>query len=306
MTRPRNQLIDRENGGFYHIVSRCVRRAWLSGCDPVSGNDYSYRRDWIERLMLALTNFFTVEVLAYAVMSNHYHIVINYRPKDSKRLSAKQIARRWLAVFPPKPDADVDELVATMIRDTSRIKELRARLGDLSWYMRCLNAPIARRSNIEDNCTGRFWDGRYLSKPLPNERAVLACMAYSDLNPLRAGDTNRVDAPTHTALRRRLEEAADKPEKLEQAMAPLTFDVSRGCIESTGKSALTLTLQKYRAHVEWAAARVNQAHKPNDADQRNLSPDLTEPHAWLKYFSKLRRRTLPHASLPRGMLAFTN
>ncbi len=306
MTRPRSQLIDRKVGGSYHIISRCVRRTWLSGRDPVTGKDFSHRRTWIEARLLALTNVFTVEVLGYAVMSNHYHMVIRYRPKSAKHLTDKDVARRWLTVFPPKPGDDLEELIDTLAENTERIAVLRERLSDLSWYMRCLNAPIARRSNMEDGCTGRFWDGRFYSKALPDERAVLACMAYVDLNPLRAGDTDRVDAPAHTSLRRRLDVANTKPELLHKAMAPMTFDIDRSRIESLCPTVLSMTLEEYYAHVRWVAAHTHQSRHPKKSEQRSPPAGTVEPSAWLEYFSKLRRRTQTHASLPRGMLAFTS
>ena len=306
MTRPRKQLIDRDNGGFYHIVSRCVRRTWLSGRDPVTGRDFSHRRDWIEARLLALSAIFTVDVYGYAVMSNHYHIVVRYRPRDGDRLTDEEVARRWLTVFPPRPEVDFEERIRALSGDAQRIAVLRTRLSDLSWYMQCLNAPIARRSNVEDGCTGRFWEGRFYSKTLPDERAVYACMAYADLNPLRAGDADRIDTPAHTALRRRLDEAVEKPERLNEAVAPMVFDAERNWIGTSGPSVLALTLRDYRAHVEWAAARTIRSSGAMGGEQRGPPSTLTDPESWLTVLTKLRRRTIMQVALPRGMLAFGN
>ena len=69
--------------------------------------------------------------------------------------------------------------------DPERMKEIRSRLGSLSWFMRALNEPIARWANEEDGCSGRFWEGRFKCQALLEEQAVLSAMAYVDLNPVR-------------------------------------------------------------------------------------------------------------------------
>ena len=227
MTRPRSELIDRENGGYYHLGSRCVRRAMLCGHDPVTGMDYSHRRRWIEELLLALADVFTVGVCEYVVMSNHYHIIVTYQPQERLEFTDEEVARRWLTVYPPKHAEDLEETVAGLVSDPERLAVLRDRLGDLSWYTRRLNETIARRANQEDGCTGRFWQGRYKSKDLPSERSVLACMAYDALNPVRAGMADRVDAPEYTGLQRRLEEAEEEPERLDEPITPLVLRSGR-------------------------------------------------------------------------------
>ena len=304
MTRPRNQLIDRQNGGYYHLVSRCVRRAWLSGRDPVTGKDFSHRRDWIEARLLALSDIFTVDVYGYAVMSNHYHIVIHYRPQQGLLWSDEEVARRWLTLFPPKHPEAVEERIRFLSSDGQRIGQLRERLSDLSWYMQCLNAPIARRSNLEDGCTGRFWDGRFYSKALPDERAVYACMAYADLNPMRAGKTDRIDAPEHTSLRRRLDEARRTPDVVDAPLAPLAFHASRDRITTSGPSALAMNLRSYLVLVEWMSTCLSNAADNEPREQGLPPPTLSNPRSWLAALNSLRRRTGLQCGVPRGMLTF--
>jgi hypothetical protein len=105
--------------------------------------------------------------------------------------SDEEIARRWLSIFSGPllmhqhlGGADLTEPELEYIHVL--FATWRHRLSDLSWFMRCLNEPIARMANAEDHCTGRFWEGRFKSQALLDARAVLACMAYVDLNPIRA------------------------------------------------------------------------------------------------------------------------
>lgn len=250
MTRPRSEIVDSENGGIYHLGSRCVRRALLCGKDPVSNRDYSHRRAWVEDRLLELAELFTVHICSYVVMSNHYHITANYTPQDRFELDDEEVARRWLHLYPPKRPDDLEPGVTALLDDPERIAVLRDRLGDLSWYMRCLNEPIARRANLEDDCTGRFWQGRFRSKGVPDDRSMWACMAYDDLNPIRAGMSEEVDADEHTALQRRLEEAEDEPERLDEPMAPLVRRDEKVASAPPPAPRLDMTLREYRAYVE--------------------------------------------------------
>ncbi|MEM6958775.1 MAG: hypothetical protein AAF645_24040, partial [Myxococcota bacterium] len=100
-----------------------------------------------------------------------------------------------------------------------QVAEWRGRLSSLSWMMRALNEWIARRANKEDGCTGRFWQGRFKSEPLLDESALLTCMAYVDLNPVRAGECKRLEDAEWTSIGERLRHAADALEATEKESA---------------------------------------------------------------------------------------
>src|SRR5690554_168489 len=207
MTRPRKELISLEDTPYYHCVSRCVRRAFLCG----SGKDYNFehRRGWIVQRIRQLAAVFTIDIAAYAVMSNHYHLVLRIDSALCTDLSRDEVIQRWRRLFtgPPlvqryamgQPLAPAELAVVDKIAET-----WRQRLGDISWFMRCLNEHIARLANQEDNCTGRFWEGRFKSQALLDERALISCMAYVDLNPIRAGMADRPETSDYTSLQERL------------------------------------------------------------------------------------------------------
>ena len=192
---PRRLIVDPARGGVFHCVSRCVRRAFLCGRDAYSGRDYEHRRGWIRDRLRQLAGLFAVEVHSYSVMSNHLHMVVRTLPRQVADWDDEEVARRWLWLFPgrggKRGQAPEEEASHALCRDRSKLASCRERLADLSWFMRCLNEPIARRANREDECTGRFWEGRFKCQKLEDAGAVLACLAYVDLNCLRSTQAMR-------------------------------------------------------------------------------------------------------------------
>jgi putative transposase len=161
MTYPRAHLVDAENGGLYHCLSRCVRRAWLYGEDAASGRSFEHRKEWVEHCLLNLASIFTVNLFGYAVLSNHYHLIIETLPHEARQLTDVEVAQRWLRLSPSLSEKTAQKRLAALLDNPTRLAELRLRLGSLSWFMRYINEPIARRANKEDGCKGRFWEGRF-------------------------------------------------------------------------------------------------------------------------------------------------
>lgn len=209
MPRPRKQQICLSATSYYHCTSRCVRRAFLCGKDALTGRSFEHRRGWVERRLLLLGSVFAIDVCAYAVMSNHTHIVLHVNQEQACSWNAEEIIRRWHRIqrgtsltrkFVEKDKLSEAELETVMV--TAEV--YRKRLFDVSWFMRLLNEFIARKANREDECTGRFWEGRFTSQALLDDRALAACMAYVDLNPIRSGLATSPSNAKHTSLNRRI------------------------------------------------------------------------------------------------------
>ena len=221
MTYPRAHLVDEANGGFYHCISRCVRRAWLCGRDELTGRSFDHRRAWLEDRLLTLSQCFAVKLYSYAVMSNHYHLVIELTPDVTSGWSSEEVATRWLTVTASRQEPTQAQIDALLL-DDDRIAVLRQRLGSLSWFMRYMNEPLARRANAEDQCTGRFWEGRFKSIALLDDAAIQNCMAYVDLNPYRAHLADGPEQAHYTSVRRRITQSDDRLAPVEQVGIELT------------------------------------------------------------------------------------
>ncbi len=223
----RGEIFEFDTVGIYHCVNRCVRRAFLCGADPLTGCNYEHRRGWIRQRLEFLAGSFGLDVMAFAILSNQVHLVLRNRPDVVARWSDLEVARRWYRLCPVRKQEDGSPKepnryeLAMLTGDPERMAELRRRLSHPSWLMKMLCENIARRSNREDECTGRFFEGRYKMTRLLDEGAVLACMAYVDLNPIRAGLTDTLDGYRHVSIRDRLESLDDSPVDPAGWLAPI-------------------------------------------------------------------------------------
>lgn len=190
-------------------MGQALRRAFLCGKDEFSGQSYEYRKQWVVDKLAELADVFSIDVCAYAVMSNHYHLVLRINQSQALAWSDDEVIEHWSTLFKAplligrmrkgeRLGKAEKKLVAELVQ------EWRSRLTDLGWFMRCLNESLARQANAEDNCTGRFWEGRYKSQALLDEQALLTCMSYADLNPIRAGINLTPETSDYTSIQVRI------------------------------------------------------------------------------------------------------
>ncbi|TYT76204.1 hypothetical protein [Desulfobotulus mexicanus] len=132
--------------------------------------DFEHRRGWIAERIMELAAIFSIDVAAYAILSNHYHIVLRADEDRALSWSDHEVFTRWVQLF---KGPDVVRRYLAQDSDLShsdqhQLAELaglyRSRLFDISWFMRMLNESIARKANQEEGISGRFWEGRFKSQ----------------------------------------------------------------------------------------------------------------------------------------------
>ena len=244
MTLARKQLISVADTPYYHIVTRCVRRAFLCGKDKYSGKCFEHRRKLIVDRIKQLADVFHIDVCAYAVMSNHYHLVL--KVNDTKGWSERKCLIDWSTL------CGISELCRRYIKHDGLNKfelesvyldasKYRKRLMSISWFMKLLNEYIARISNIEDKVTGHFWESRFKSQALLDERALLTCMAYVDLNPIRAAMALTPETSDYTSIQERIKDKKSNLLSFGSKENEIPFRLADYCdlVDATGRIILT-------------------------------------------------------------------
>jgi hypothetical protein len=163
------------------------------------------------------------------------------------------------------------------------ISEFRIRLASISWFMRVLNEDIARRANKEDGCTGRFWEGRFKSQALLDEAALAACMAYVDLNPVRAQMAETPETSDYTSIKKRIECAR-------QGKQPKSLRRFAGNPRANMPGGLPFELTYYIQLVELTGRCMRADKRGYISDSQPLLIRLQiEPDNWLKLTTRFTK-----------------
>lgn len=269
MPQPRKSLVSPETTPYYHCISRCVRRAFLCGRDTHSGRDFEHRRGWIETRLLDLADIFGIEIAAYAIMHNHYHVVLHILSDTVAGWSDDEVITRWHRLFKgslfSQRYLQGDALSkAEQEALQQQVKTWREHLCSISWFMRCVNEPIAREANKEDQVSGRFWEGRFKSYALLDEKALLACMAYVDLNPIRAELAKTPESSVYTSIQRRIQGLKQKTSS--KASAQKSLQTFAGYPRNNMPPGLPFRLDDYLKLVDWTGRIIRE-------DKRGAIPE---------------------------------
>ncbi len=207
----RAEVFAHDEIAIVHVMNRVVRRCFLIGDDPVSGKNYDHRKVWIENDLRRLAAQFGIDLLGFSILSNHFHLILRSRPDVVATWDDAEVARRWCWLCPRRkaddglPVEPTAAEISSIANNPDRVAELRRRLSNISWWMRLLCQNFGQRANAEDRASGKFWESRYRAVRLLDDTALLACAAYVDLNPIRAGIAESLPASNHTSIQRRLQ-----------------------------------------------------------------------------------------------------
>ena len=288
MTKARSTQIVLEATNYYHCFNRVVRSAWLIGDDPKTGEKFEHRRAWIEERILFLAKIFAIDVAAYAVMSNHYHTVLAIQKDEAMTWSTREVIERWHKLY--SGTHLTQEFIAGKNLGDAELKAVedkaeiwRERLYEIGWFMRNINEYVARKANKEDGCKGRFWEGRYKCQALLDEKAILSCMMYVDLNPIRAKMHNKIETSKYTSIKKRCEQAgkSKQPNKQsQQVKALLNF---AGKPRKDMPKGIPCELTTYLDLIDWTGKQIKSGKRGKiDSQSASFLNKLNiEPDNWV-------------------------
>ena len=172
-----------EGEGYYHLVSRCAfkRMAFEDG-----------EKEMFVKMLRKVAAFSGIEVLAYCVMSNHFHVLVHV--PSPVELTETVLLERVAILYGGDNAADLKEQWdAYRENGWNKLLEkeqemLRRRMGDISPFMQCLKQRFSVwfRAHHEGH-EGTLWQGRFGSTFVEGGGSLAAVAAYIELNPIRAG-----------------------------------------------------------------------------------------------------------------------
>ena len=172
---PRMVMKDSDQKTIYHIISRTA----LDGL-PFEAEE----KDEMVHIIQYYSRVYAVGVLGYAIMGNHFHLLVEMQPESS--FSDDEVKRRFSIRY---PEEDVDT-----IYPGAELETFRRRLCDLSSYVKDIKQVFSRFYNRRHERKGTLWSERFKSVIVQDGHAVLQCKAYIDLNAVRAGIVPRPEA----------------------------------------------------------------------------------------------------------------
>ena len=287
----RAEVFAADEVAIVHVMNRTVRRCFLLGDDPLTGQNYDHRKQWIDEQLIHQAKHFGIDLLCQAILSNHFHLVLRSRPDVVATWDDTEVARRWLMLCPLRRDEnrqpeEPTEFELNSIRNNKeKLAAIRLRLSDISWWMRLLSQNIAQRANRDDGEVGKFWQARYRAVRLLDETAILACAAYVDLNPIRAAMAETLEDSDYTSAQKRAldlkakKSVARSKTRCGNHLAPVNLHERSGntgpCANRrnqrcSNKGFLPMSTAEYLSLLDWTARQLHPGKR--GSTPRHIAP----------------------------------
>jgi REP element-mobilizing transposase RayT len=312
MATARAHLVNPSVALWYHCTSRCVRQAFL-----LNDEHGVSRKQWLEKRIEFLTEHLAISVASFAIMDNHFHMLVRLDPDRADQWSDEEVARRWLTLCPPRdrtkkgtPDEIMQACIAEQLKQPGWVQEIRKRLKCLSWFMRLLKEPLARMANKQDNKKGHFFEGRFKSIAVLDEESLLATSAYIDLNPVAANLAATPEESQHTSIEQRVKHVK-KQHRLRDLQVPKDGTVAdprrTACLEDdhwlcpiedrrnvdSKRQAMVegFTLGRYLLLVDYTGRLIRHGKASLPAELEGIFERLgTDAETWRERIEKFQKR----------------
>lgn len=247
-----------ENTGVYHIISR------------ISGGQFllhNYEKELFLKLLERCSRSFFVRIHAFAIMSNHFHLLISGQEQEASSATEDELIRRYRLIYGKEampPEGPQTESGDYLPDEDGGIERLRRRLGSISRFVQELKQGFSRRYNRENQRFGTLWSGRFGSPVMELGDAAITASAYIDLNPVRAGIVARPEEYRWSSMGLMVR----NPKRAKKLLSPLRRPVCKR----------TMGADLEYAEVEWAWYRqfVYQAGQCRVEGKASISEELAD------------------------------
>ena len=161
------RLIVKGEPAVYHVVSRAALDGFVLG---------DVEKEYLLDLIKRLSSVYFTEVLGFCVMGNHFHLLV--RMHAGEGYSDEEVKRRYRLYYGEEKDRELSE---------GQIPFFREKWSSLSEYVKEIKQGFSRFYNKAHHRKGFFWSERFKSVIVDNGETLINCLAYIDLNPIRAG-----------------------------------------------------------------------------------------------------------------------
>ncbi len=161
------RMIIKGEPAVYHVMSRTALDGYVIG---------DVEKEYLFKLIKTLSAIYFAEVIGFCLMGNHFHLLVRMHPGEE--YSDEEIKKRFKLLYGDEKKHNLGD---------EQIPSLREKWADLSEYIKEIKQSFSRFYNRLHNRKGFFWSDRFKSVIADNGETLINCLAYIDLNPVRAG-----------------------------------------------------------------------------------------------------------------------